>query len=72
MPYESAEQNPKHCLTPGFLIPLKLTHFRPCTENTVWVRKVRLVGKVQLATKALKFELPPEAEGPPEERRECE
>ena len=39
----------------------------------MWVRKVRMVGKVQLATKALKFVIPAEAEKPPEEeRRECE
>ena len=24
--YESAEQKPKHCLTPGFLIPLTVSH----------------------------------------------
>ena len=36
------------------------------------MRKVRLVSRVQLATKALKFEVPAEAEIKPEEdRREC-
>ena len=54
-------------------LPYRLTQlFCPSTENTAWVRKVRLVGKVQLATKALKFVIPAEAEKPPEERRECE
>ena len=36
------------------------------------MRKVRLVGRVQLATKALKFVVPAEAEIPTEDRRECE
>ena len=41
-------------------------------ESKIWVRKVRLVSRVQLATKALKFEVPPEAEVKlEEERREC-
>ena len=36
------------------------------------MRKVRLVSRVQLATKALKFEVPTEVEvKPEEERREC-
>ena len=41
-------------------------------ESKIWVKKVRLVSRVQLATKALKFEVPAEAEvKPEEERREC-
>ena len=55
-------------------LPNQLTHrFCPSAENTVWVRKVRLVSKVRLATKALKFEVPVESEKPPHNnRRECE
>ena len=52
--------------------PNELTHPCPIAESKIWVRKVRLVSRVQLATKALKFEVPTEVEvKPEEERREC-
>ena len=31
--YESAKQKPKHCLTPGFLIPLKITKLRMASQT---------------------------------------
>ena len=36
--YESAEQKPNHCLTPGFLIPLLMFHFRKQLQPLLYAK----------------------------------